>query len=401
MFEKPKTLYARFFQKRQLKKIERNQRMPNERGWRYVVTKLGTFYAGSIYNDLRFGKKKHIRLGKTELLDRAAIYLIFPTNGLLQSHLDSLRYLRSKGYATIVVSNVKLTEADSALLLDGAFLVIERYNYGYDFGGYRDGILALEPHLKKLKYLALFNDSCWFPITSHVDWLNEAEKMGLDYVGAASHFGMPRPKVAEFRNLEWKYATDHHFFHYASYALLISSTILKDQDFWRFWKKFPMTNIKRLVIRRGETGLTQWVIHKGYSHGSTLNLATINADIHCLSRSELELMVKKLLICADEPELQKIKEEVMTATLSSNSAMANLILLSILIQGVSYAVGEYLIVHQRFGFLKKSPLWLSSESSRLMLEFIEDLEGEIGSHVRNEASALAGSAPKSALQLET
>jgi hypothetical protein len=74
--------------------------------------------------------------------------------------------------------------------------------------------------------------------------------------------------------------------------------------------------------------------------------------------------------------------------------MANLILTSVQRQGVSYALGRVLIERFGFSFLKKSPLWLSADSSRQMLEFVDTLEGEIGAHIRSEAVASAQLAPE-------
>lgn len=75
--------------------------------------------------------------------DKIAIYLIFPRHSLLTSHLEAIRYIAAAGYAPLVVSNLPLTEDDRARVTAGAWRYLERPNFGYDFGGYRDAILDL------------------------------------------------------------------------------------------------------------------------------------------------------------------------------------------------------------------------------------------------------------------
>jgi hypothetical protein len=386
--------YARLKGKQRLRRQNEALRSENERGLRYVLAKLGTYYFGWIYNDLRFGRKKSIHLGKLDLTDRAAIYLIFPDKGLLASHLDSLRYLKHKGYTPIVVSNHPLTRAERLRLGEYAHLVIVRHNFGYDFGGYRDAVLALADKLSGLKYLAILNDSSWFPVTPEADWLGDAEAKGLDYVGAASHFAFPMTAPEEFRSVDWTYSHKHPFFHYTSFALLIGAEILKREDFLNFWKFFPMSNIKRLVIRRGEAGLTQWVIRKGFTHGETADLAGLAKEIRAMKPSDLREVLACMPINFGEDFLKETSQNLCADPNACPEDMANLILTSVQRQGVSYALGRVLIERFGFSFLKKSPLWLSADSSRQMLEFVDTLEGEIGAHIRSEAVASAQLAPE-------
>jgi hypothetical protein len=200
------------------------QHEQKERGPVYIPTKLATYYFGAAYNELICCHRKRIQTGKVALGDRAAVYLIFPDTGVLQSHLESLAYIQRKGYAPIVVSNVVLTDADRTKLSDFAHLVIERYNYGYDFGGYRESILTLGAKLAGLKFLALFNDSCWFPVTETADWLGAAEAMDLDFVGASCFGYMHAGKLAKLDDFAFSFDSNFRSFHYQSFALLCGAS---------------------------------------------------------------------------------------------------------------------------------------------------------------------------------
>lgn len=393
MISKLSATYGRFKQKQRQRRRDHALRATSERGASYVMAKLATYYFGWIYNDLRFGREKTLHQGQVSLTDRAAIYLIFPDAGLLASHLDSLRYMQSKGYAPVVVSNHPLSPADRLVLQAHAHLVIERHNFGYDFGGYRDGVLALADRLPGLKYLAIFNDSAWFPVTPKADWLGEAERKGLDYVGAAAHFGFPVTAPEAFRSVDWTYSHKHPFFHYTSFALLIGSEILQSRDFLTFWKRFPMSDIKRLVIRRGEAGLTQWVLRHGYTHGETSDLAGLAARIRALPAPDLREVLARMPMNFGETFLKQTAQDLCADPNASAEDMANLILTSAQRQGVSYALGQVMIERFGFSFLKKSPLWLSADSSRQMLEFVNSLQGDLGAHIRAEAILAAQRAP--------
>lgn len=377
-------------ERRARKKAEYAMRWPNERGARYVFAKIGTRFFGAGFNDFAFGALKKVDAGAVRLTDLAAIYLIFPKDGVLQSHLESLEYLCRKGYAPIVVSNLKLSDADRAKLRQRSCFVIERHNFGYDFGGYRDGILQIREYLPKLQRLAIFNDSVWFPVKPHDDWLEKAEKLNQDYVGATSHFGIKRQAVKDFRSLDWSYDTAHPIFHYASYALSIGPAILCDRRFLKFWERLPLTNIKRLVIRRGEAGLTQWVIRNGYTHAATLDLESLDQEIRSLDQETLQKLVEGLTFSDAEQELSILRGNLIQSGNNPPEHLANLILASVMHQGASYSIAEYIITQRGFEFLKKSPIWLSKDSSRITTRFCDTLGGTI----QREAAVLALRAPQ-------
>ena len=85
---------------------------------------------------------------------KIAIYLIFPANGIDEFHERTLEELLKNCYSTVIVSNAKLPKTDLELLKKYSLRIIERANYGYDFGGYREGILASSSILKKCEKIA-------------------------------------------------------------------------------------------------------------------------------------------------------------------------------------------------------------------------------------------------------
>ncbi|MFK7878314.1 rhamnan synthesis F family protein [Roseobacter sp.] len=316
------------------------------------------------------------------------MYLIFPINGLLPTHIRSLNYLLSKGLSVTVVSNVPLSSTDEEKLLTLCHCYIERPNFGYDFGGYRDGILALEQTLSQTKQLVLINDSVWFPVSSQTDWLEDIDSLNVDFSGAVSNYGMPRVEAENFRDLNFDYHTDHKNFHYCSFALSFGENILHYPGFVRFWKHFPLTSKKKRTVRRGEIGLTAWVLKHGFTHGETLGVAHLNDYLDSLSDDRLAEIASKVII-PEDARLKAVKKELLSQidTLSRKE-LTGFILTAAARQGAGYALAYFSIFELGYPFLKKSPLWLDRESSDISLWLLEKLGTPASQDALKEATML-------------
>ncbi|KQZ31091.1 hypothetical protein ASD50_16335 [Mesorhizobium sp. Root552] len=351
---------------------------------------MSRFFSTYFY-DLVLARNSRISDGDVPLDARVAIYLVFPQHGLLGSHKEALRYLISCGYAPLVISNLPLSEPDRHELSQHCWKIIERPNYGYDFGGYRDGILFLREHLGRLEKLAILNDSTWFPIPGSQSWLKRAEDLNMPFVGAASNYGLDRVNVADYLSIRWRYSAEHKNFHYCSYALLISQPLLSAPSFQRYWKQLWISGSKGRTVRRGEIGLTQWVIRNGYAHDVTLSLNHLNTELAYLPDERVRLILERLII-PEDPRLLAIKKVVVAkatqAAADWRQHAENFILTAVARQGVSYALPEYTLNELGFQFLKKSPTWLNRESSDTTLEIASSLEGPFAETIVSEIKAL-------------
>jgi len=307
--------------------------------------------------------------GRAPETPRVAIFLIYPDQGLQPSHLRTLDYFRGKGYSVLAVSNLPLSASDRETLLARCRAVLERPNFGYDFGGYRDAILSLAPGLPAPERLVLINDSTWFPLPGSRDWLDDAEALGVDFAGAASNFGTPRPEIETFRSMRWTYSTSHRDFHYGSFALLLGPAVLQHPGFLPFWRGLALTDKKKRTVRRGEIGFTQWALRQGFSHGATLDLSRLDRDLSGIPDDRLAEIAKSLIIL-DHPKLQALWRQIIAAPEPSRDEIEKLILLVVSRQGASYALASYATRERGFPFLKKSPVWLNDDSARITLALL-------------------------------
>lgn len=198
--------------------------------------------------------KDHIKVasGEHPTRDRVAIFLLFQPNGLQPSTLMTCRMLGSAGYAVLAISNAPLSDSDRSALVKVCWRVMERPNYGYDFGGYRDGILHLLASDVLPTHLLVMNDSIWFPLSNQDTLLDRLEHSGLDVAGTIVHrnfkkniLGRRPSKVIE------------------SYLFMFSSRAVSHPAFKEFWRNYRVSSNKFNAVYRGERRVADAMIAAG------------------------------------------------------------------------------------------------------------------------------------------
>ena len=324
-----------------------------------------------------------------------AIYLIFPADGLMPSHLSALQQMIDEGIAPLVISNLPLTDADRDTLTRYAWRIMERPNIGYDFGGYRDGVLHLADRLASLDRLFIVNDSVWI-VDAPQNWFREVRALDVDFGAATSNYGIKRIDAEKFRDLTWNYTIDHRNHHYASYALAIGPRILRDPAFLEFWTRFKLSDNKKKIVRRGEIGLTQMIQKRGYSHAATCPVFGLDKEIEALTDTELDTLAHDIVLPEDH-RLRRVRRRVLKSdplTQDGRRDRIQLVLTAVARQAIGYALPTFTIPRRGFQFVKKSPLWLSLEGSDTMLAFLDTLDGPLGRQAAKEAKALRASKGK-------
>ncbi len=338
--------------------------------------------------DLVTSKSVKRTTGLADAAPEMAVYVIYPSLGVQQSHILALDEMRAQGIVPLVVSNLPLSDDERVLLAARSTMVLERPNVGYDFGGYRDGILELAPRLDALERLWILNDSCWM-VPQPTSWFDDARRMGVDFVGAASNYGLPRAQIDRLEDFAWTYSPAHRNYHHASFALGIAQPILRDPSFLRFWSKLDIRDSKKQTVRRGEIGLTQWAIAAGYSHGSTSREDRLKASLQGQDDASLDRIAAEIVVLED-PRLWALRDTAFRHDRSRPEGRRdrlNYVLTAIARQGSAYALAGF-NVDQGFQFLKKSPVWLSEQSARIMATIMGRIEGPAGEVIRKEAARI-------------
>ncbi|WP_295073775.1 rhamnan synthesis F family protein [Tabrizicola sp.] len=226
-----------------------------------------------------------VHQGGVPLTDRIALVLTYQPKGFAASLLKTCAHLRAKGYAPLVVCNAPATEADLRILAPETWAILLRPNYGYDFGGYRDGILHLRDSGVAPRFLIILNDSIWYPLNDADTLIERMEATGFGLTGAILQEGDQgkAPRSSRYKD------------YIESFFYLISSECYKSQAFTQFWTYFPMSNLKFNAVYAGERRFSRVLEESGQSVGCVLTRSDM---LSCLQSQSAEFLRKTLTYAA-------------------------------------------------------------------------------------------------------
>jgi lipopolysaccharide biosynthesis protein len=169
---------------------------------------------------------------------RAAVYVHYDAAGVVHDYvMHQLCELVGAGYRIIFVSNAPSFPAESrARVLPICKELIWRFNTGYDFGAYKDGIASIGD-LDRLDSLILMNDSVYGPFWNLQDTLAKIDGATTDFWGIADSF--------------------ENRYHVQTFFMVFLPNALKSTAFTEFWSHLPYIDHRMWVIRNAEVKLTQ------------------------------------------------------------------------------------------------------------------------------------------------
>jgi hypothetical protein len=186
--------------------------------------------------------------GHAQETDRIAVLLIYQPAGLAESTFVLCQDLINNGFSPFVVTNSPLSDTDSTKLNACCWKLMTRPNFGYDFGGYQDALLALRQIKTDLEYLIVMNDSVWLEFTPDI-WARLSE-IDADVVGLIQEDKIfstqTSEKHVEYRNIQ-------------SYFYVFMRGAWTSHWFWKFWTNYKMTSNKKRTIKRGEIGFSKFL----------------------------------------------------------------------------------------------------------------------------------------------
>lgn len=202
-------------------------------------------------HDRQFPGNLKIEAGNTRAGDKLALIVLYQPGGLARSTPVACRLLAEQGYGLVVVSNAPLSDVDREALRPYCEALIERPNLGYDFGAYRDGLRYLRHAGRVPETLLMLNDSIWFPVNGG-SLLRRMEADPAPFQGTV------------FEKKPGRRARNAHF---QSYLFLMRREVLEHPAFWTYWDDYPLSDVKRVVLRQGEKGFTQAMLAAGFATG--------------------------------------------------------------------------------------------------------------------------------------
>jgi hypothetical protein len=218
-----------------------------------------------------------------------AIFLIYQPGDLPASVLATVQHLRANGFAPVIVSNGPLTANARAELARDSLLVMERPNFGYDFGGYRDGVWLLGELGIAPEKLLFLNDSVWFPVHENCRFLEDMTATEGDYIGTQM---AGDPALCGRRR---------GFF--TSYCFLVARPLLDSAAFRNFWRDYRLSSNKEVTLRRGERAFSHLMLDHARKAVALYDLARFDRLVAGLDEASLRATVQELV--TTDPALEK------------------------------------------------------------------------------------------------
>ncbi|WP_322867191.1 rhamnan synthesis F family protein [Aquicoccus sp. G2-2] len=246
-------------------------------------------------HDAAFKAGFPVHHGAVAQREKIALILIYQPDGVADSLILMCAHLVTKGYAPFIVSNTPLTMSDQNRLLAHAWRLLIRPNFGYDFGGYRDGIRQLARWDITPEHLLVLNDSIWFPLDPEETLISGLESSPADLTGTILR------QRGEERFLE-------------SYCYMIPAKTVTKKAFQAYWNELQITSNKYKVIRRGERGFSRAMRAAG------LMLAPIypyEAFFEALGRQDDDFLKKTLLYAAHAHDEYEAARQTLLAETAS------------------------------------------------------------------------------------
>lgn len=236
--------------------------------------------------------------GAVPLSHKVALLLLYQPAGVSNATRWTCDHLTRKGYSPLIISNAPLSTADRAMLSPVTWRMAERPNFGYDFGGYRDGIWLLDQLQADPDVLIILNDSIWFPLTSNETLIDRMEESKADFVGAL--------QLDPLRQSDGIPMKKRPFF--GSFFLMVKRGALQHLAFQRFWERYRLTSNKYKTIRRGERGLSHTLMDAGIRCEAIYTRSALDAHMQSLDNASLRLLLQQDLITIDE----RIEQDMQT-----------------------------------------------------------------------------------------
>lgn len=240
-------------------------------------------------HDAAFERGFKLIMGTVAPTGRVGLLLIWQPKGISESIISTCDHLNKSGYAPFVVSNATLSAEDKSKLLPHVWAVMERPNFGYDFGGYRDGLRQLDRMGVAPNRLVVLNDSIWYPLHENDETLARMEASSADLVGT----------VLRTRG-------DERFLE--SYFYSIPQETMRHPAFKKFWRELKLTSNKYKVIRRGERGFSAAMRAAGLRINGLFGQELFLSRVELAEESELRdiLRYPATLNMADKVEAEQL-----------------------------------------------------------------------------------------------
>ena len=250
------------------------------------------------FYDRNLKKNLLLEKGAREQGKKIAIFLVYQPKGFAQSTYLTIDHLINSGFEIVLVSNCPLKTSDIEILKIKTILIVQRKNFGYDFGGYRDGIFLAREYCPNCEQILFLNDSVWFPIFNNNQLLHEMSESDSDYVGTQAFGNWVGEKFDGF---------------FGSYCFLIKNPLLSSNAFNHYWDNYKLSSNKEVVLRRGERRFSREMLKVSHKPLAIFSHENFSKKLDQMSSDDIHQTLSELI--AWDRDFSDEKDELLKSTI--------------------------------------------------------------------------------------
>ncbi len=206
---------------------------------------------------------------------------------------------KAMGMYVFAINNLKIRKPESLKGLVDFY--VERFNYGRDFGSYKHGFL----YLIKKKWnricprVLLLNDSVYYTTKGLHQFLDDMVSTDKEVLGSTENYEIE--------------------YHLGSFSVSIGNSVLNKKRFIKFWKRYLLSDIRPIVIHRGEMGLSKVLKRSVSSPDAIEALYSTNRFMRDIQNSDelLDVSIRNARTCALVDWKRLSAKSVLDASLKS------------------------------------------------------------------------------------
>lgn len=183
------------------------------------------------------GKPEKILISKPYNGQAILLLALYEKGYLRKDVVRLLKEAKQQGLYVLAVNTLKLKSPES--FDDILDCYIERPNFGRDFGSYKTGFL----HLYRMDWhrtcprLLMMNDSVYYSSRGLAKFIKDLTEGDSEVLGATENYEIE--------------------YHLGSFCIAMSGSVLASAQLQKYWRGYRLTDVRPLVIKRGEQELTK------------------------------------------------------------------------------------------------------------------------------------------------
>ncbi|KGT90768.1 rhamnan synthesis F family protein [Enterobacter cancerogenus] len=191
----------------------------------------------SIRDDIKTKKYAEVKIKNDFTGGKVMLLALYEKSSLRNDTLELIKEAKRNNVFVVAVNTLRLEEHNYPLELVDVY--IERDNYGRDFGSYKAGMKYFfdKGFQNKCERLLIINDSVFFSKHGLPEFVHNLFNTDVEVLGATEN--------------------SQHSHHLGSFCISVAGKIVRYAKFKSFWFNYKSSNVRPLVIKRGEFGLSK------------------------------------------------------------------------------------------------------------------------------------------------